>query len=97
MQRGRGPHILHRHEPSKDGEKGKPKSPDAANGGSGNVRRAAGLSPEGAEYIRGEKLDESKLQEWDHAGKSHRPTGGALAAVIPPHAANIYAFTLSVA
>ena len=48
---------------------GKPTSPDKATGGTGNVRRAAGLSPEGAEYIRAAQLDESKLQDWDHAGK----------------------------
>ena len=69
MQRGRGPHILRRREPGvRDGDAGKPVTPDKATGGSGNVRRAAGLSPEGAEFIRGMQLDESKLQDWDHAG-----------------------------
>ena len=59
---------MHRRQPGNDDDKDKPKTPDKATGGSGNVRRAAGLSPEGAEYIRGEKLDESRLQNWDHAG-----------------------------
>ena len=67
MRSGRGPLIMHRRGPGKEGDK--PATPDKATAGSGNVQRAAGLSPEGADLIRGEKLDESKLQDWDHAGK----------------------------